>query len=184
MRLAFACLLAAIVAAPSSGSASPITNSSALGWGDGEARQFALELFDDGAYRFTVDGFASATYQAAWDCCAGFFDPIRDVRPSATLTFTDLRVNTMPVNTTFSDNLDLEFLRRAEIMSILSLTGRVTLNWNEPDVPLLLFSLFEPPTPESDILPLRTAVPEPALIVLFGAGLAAAALRVRSRLRK
>jgi hypothetical protein len=183
MRLVFAAsLLAASVATASPGLASPITNSSALGWGDGESRLFALERFDDGAYWFTVDGLGSVNYGSAWDCCAGFFDPVRDARPYATLTFTGLQVNTYHVNTTFSDNLDLDLLRAAGIDTLLSLTGRVILNWNEADIPLLAFSLFDGPTE----MPLEQVqqIPEPALLVLLGAGVAAATFRVRRRLRK
>jgi hypothetical protein len=184
MRLVFAaCLLAASVAAPSISSASPITTPSVLGWGDGEARLFALERFDDGAYRFTVDGFASESYASPWDCCAGLFEPVRDARPYSTLTFSSLRVNTMPVNTTFTDNLDLAFLRQAGIETLLSLTGRVTLNWNEPDIPLLAFSLFLD-EPTMSTLEEPAQIPEPAMLALFGTGAVLATFGVRRRLKR
>jgi hypothetical protein len=185
MRLVFAAsILAAAVAVPPPTFASPITDTSALGWGDGESRLFALERFDDESYRLTVDGFASASYASPWDCCAGFFDPVRDARPYSTLTFSQLQVNTLPVNTTFTDNLDLDLLRQAGIGTLLSLTGRITLNWNEPDIPLLAFSMFsDEPSIMADVQA-PAQVPEPALLVLFGAGAMVATYRIRKRLQR
>jgi hypothetical protein len=121
------------------------------------------------------------------------FSRILELNPGGSLLFTGLALNTMPVNTTFVDGLNLDLLR-AESANIASLTGYMTLQL-PPDVrrgkavfdftPLVFQD--QPLAVAADAAGVRhateqvTAVPEPGTLALVGAGLLGVARLARKR---
>ncbi|MGE3844750.1 MAG: PEP-CTERM sorting domain-containing protein [Vicinamibacterales bacterium] len=149
-------------------------------WGNGETKDFSLS-WDGALATFDVQDVGTAQYASLSDCCTDTFDRVRIVYPGATLLFTDLSINTMPVNTVFVDNLDLDLLSHGALDNLYLLTGQVTMQWDEPlaRMPMLRFTA----TPESSLNgDTDTApVPEPATLLLVGSGFASGSIWARRR---
>jgi hypothetical protein len=183
-HLAFAaCLVAALSGRAMADTITPPATD-AYGWADGESRKFSL-TWNGRAANFSVDKVGTSSYRTLDQCCTDMFSRIMDINPGSSLLFTGLRLNTMPINTTFVDGLNLDLLR-GESANIASLTGMITLQL-PPDArrgkPVFDFSPLEQPSPvlaqsllrqESAQLP-PEPVPEPATLLLMGSGLLAVA---------
>jgi hypothetical protein len=147
----------------------------AFGWADGESRRFDLS-WNGTLATFSVDRVGSSTYTSPVDCCSDVFDRVRELNPGSSLLFSGLEFNTIPINTTFVDNLNFDLLR-AQLDNLVSLTGYVTLDL-PADLrrarPTLAFaaSQFDEPS---------DAIPEPSLLLLVGCGLLAAGRAARKR---
>lgn len=178
-----ACLIAALSGRSMADSITPPTTD-AYGWADGEARKFSL-TWNGRTANFSVDKVGTSSYSTLDQCCADMFSRIVEINPGGSLLFTGLRLNTMPVDTTFVDGLNLELLR-GESANIASLTGMITLQL-PPDArrgkPVFDFSPLETASPliaQAMSAPTRemvpsTPVPEPATLLLMGSGLLAVA---------
>ncbi len=151
-------------------------------WDNGEAKDFTLS-WDGTLGTFEVEDIGTAYYGSLQDCCTDTFDRVRYVYPGAMLTFTDLSINTMPVNTVFEDNLDLTLLSQGALDNLFLLTGQVTLHWDDPfaRMPVLHFAAV----PENYMDPQgeTSPVPEPASLFLVGSALFSGSIWARRRQR-
>jgi hypothetical protein len=189
MRLPLASCAVALLALAAPLWAAPIEPPSvdSFIWNNGESKGFSLTWDGDQAV-FTLDGVGTGVYESLADCCTDTFDRVRELHPGATLTFTDLAINTLPVNTVFVDNLNLSLLKTGALDNLGLLTGLVTLEWDDPftRMPLMSFSVLIPDETvafgENDE-PV-TAVPEPATLFLLGSGLLAVSFVARNRARR
>lgn len=149
-------------------------------WDNGETKDFSLS-WDGSLATFDVQDVGTAQYTSLGACCTDTFDRVRVVYPGATLLFTGLSINTMPVNTVFVDNLDLTLLSHGALDNLYLLTGQVTLQWDEPlaRMPMLRFAA----TPETSLNgdAETTPVPEPATLLLLGGGFACGSVWAKRR---
>lgn len=177
MRLTVLVLSAALTCAAGTAWASPILSeppsTGNYGWADNEARTFSLARVGTG-YTLSVQGLGTSQYSTLTQCCTDVFGRVLALYPGGTLHFTSLALNTLPTQTEFWDDLNLTALKRAGLDNLGTLTGLVTL-----DVPDTLsrgartldFTVqgFE----DGPLQPMEApaSVPEPATLLLVGAGL-------------
>jgi hypothetical protein len=148
-------------------------------WQFGETRAFSLTW--NGVFAtFTVQGVGTASYLSLDACCTDLFDRVKQVYPGATLQFSNLAINTYPVDMIVYDNLDLTLLKQAGMDNLATLTGFATLQTGQPlrTMPQLVFNGGYVDTTNA-LSP--TAVPEPATLALIGAGLLGTSWGLRRR---
>lgn len=174
------CLLA--IVAPVA--ASPIDPPSADSyvWNNGDAKAFELS-WDGTQALFNVQDLGTASYDSVAACCTDTFDRVRMLYPGATLTFSNLAINTMPVDTVFVDNLNLTLLKQGALDNLGFLTGSVTLQWDDPFARMPVMSFYALPEGGIDANAEATEVPEPATLLLVGSGLLGAATFGRRKRR-
>jgi hypothetical protein len=184
--LTFLVLLASVAPVAAAPLSVPISDS--YTWANGDSKSF--ELSWDGAQTFfTVQDLGTAIYDSLGGCCTDTFDRVRELYPGGSLTFTNLALNTLPVNTVFVDNLDLSLFRQGALDNLGVLTGTVTLEWDDPFARMAVLSFVA--RPEGGLTALAEAqeevvatVPEPATLLLVGGTLLGGSWLERRRRRR
>lgn len=145
-----------------------------VGWQHDEGRKFRLEQTSTG-YAFSVEGLGRSEYDSLAACCTDVFGRVRDLYPGASLRFSQLAFNTLPLNTVFMDNLNFDLLHGTDLRNLVTFTGLVTLEL-PPDMvrtrPTLTFAASS------------VRVPEPGTLLLLGGGLLGLARVVGRRQRR
>ena len=185
MRLSSPSIALGLLAVTALASAAPVTpTSSSFNWQNGQSKTFEV-MWNGSNPVFTVQDVATASFATFSGCCDDIFGRVKDMHPGASLVFSGLVLNTMPIDTVFEDDLDLSLFKLAGTDNINTLTGMITLHWGDYYSPFTTSSFVALPEGDSldrsENLTPPSEVPEPATLMLVGSGLLAAAAAARRR---